>query len=225
MQKVVINIFVWVLIHFSHPANAIDEKDYAREINPGQGQSVRAKNPFVLRKSPPIAIDLDSNGESESIQWEQVDGLDVFTIKDHLEKVIWEQTVIPNGSNSYLGKFELKEIRPGFRLLIFYYFEGEGAVSFYKRVGRLFLLSFPTDDHLKKLPTLQWTPYVFAEHLLPLDSREKRDFFVDFIDVTGDGISEIVIKQGFLVRVLQWKETTNQWVVPPEQFFQNYRRF
>ena len=218
----IIFLLLFLLFDSINYACSMDENDYARYINPGESKQQRPKNPFILQKSPSIEIDLDSDGQLESIQWEKVDGLDIFSIRGSNQKLLWEKTITPNGSNSYLGKLELKQINRDWRLLIFYYFEGEGAVPYYKRVGKLFLLSFPIKNNLKNLGAMQWTPYVYGDHLLPVDSREKRDFKVEYVDLTGDGIGEILIQQGLINRVLQWNSLSNRWSLAPENFYTPY---
>lgn len=179
------------------------------ELNMTKDTSSSSKGIYdKIVHSDAIRFDLDRDGKLESIVFLKKDAEDWVDIFNHQRKKIFSFRFAAKGIASKIHKVEIKTLGKDTVAVLFYYYEGMVKYLDFNASGRLYIL---TIDHqnLKSISMFKSQSF-YEESRGQKVPYHERSYDVTVLDLNGDSIKEVMIKQRHVSSVF-WYKGNGKW--------------
>lgn len=149
-------------------------------------------------------LDLNGDGHFEGISVENSDqGSSLHFFKNHFEH-FQEIFIGSGGTFSKIEKIELRQISQSENVILIYFSEGLQKYLSMRSRQRLYLIYVPKNIFNERFK-LDRGPIIFEE-LSSKGHYHVKKYDVDVIDLNGDGIKEVLVKNKDIERVIKLSE-------------------
>ena len=146
-------------------------------------------------------LDLNGDGHFEGLTVENSDkGSSLHFFKNHFEH-FQEVFIGPGGTFSKVEKIELRQISQNENVILIYFSEGVQKYLSLRSRQRLYLIYVPSEIFNDKF-RLHRGPIIFEE-LSSKGHYHVKKYDVDVIDLNGDGVKEILVRNKDIERVIK----------------------
>lgn len=146
--------------------------------------------------------DLNGDGLPEGLQMVKKDHEDWFYILGNRKRILAQYRLQTKGRESRVYRIKIAEMAKDLKLLTLYFYDGFVESSEFYGTATLYFITFnPSDFNSLKLTK---GPAVWLEHETQIRYRQ-RDYGVKLKDLDRDGIKEVVVYQGHIRRIFQYR--------------------
>lgn len=165
---------------------------------------VEKKNYHFISKTPLYEVDLNRDGKTEAISYEIKDGEHWFYVYSGADakKILFSQKLEVAGKEASLFKIAVRDVSSSVRVMLLFFYEGNSQYLEFNGTGRVYVVTWEHND-LKTLSMIQG-PAFWQEREERNRGYYQRQYEVELFDFNKDKIKEIVVKHGFITRVLMY---------------------
>ncbi len=202
------SFLLWTSVFLSFAGQAQDERFFRRilsgDLIEAERGEVKEKTYHFVSKTPLYEIDLNRDGKSEALAYEIKDGEHWLHIYSGLgaKKILFSQKLEVAGKEATLFKIAVRDVSPSVRVMLLFFYEGNSQYLEFNGTGRIYMVTWEHDD-LKTLSMTQG-PAFWQEREERNRGYYQRKYEVELFDFNKDNIKEIVVKHGFITRVLMY---------------------
>lgn len=209
-------ILLYLLFDLMSPCAKAQDERYFRQVFSGELLEIskKDKNNTTNRKynfvytSPYYLLDINSDGQSESLAFVKKDNFDFFEIYDGKNNLIYSYLLENTGVESELYRIELKALNKHTNVILLHYFEGYTKYLNYQSVARIHAITIDRND-LKTLKGFK-AAAIFDETKLLRGHYHKRNYKAYLEDINEDGTKELIVKYNNISSIYLYGKD-NKW--------------
>lgn len=183
---------------------AQDERFYRSIFN---GEILKEKTsifPFKIGvKSPKYMIDLNRDGQEDTIQTVKRDGIDFIRIADPFGKTVLFTKLDTLGDKSKIYKAQYRAISKNVDVVLIHYYEGHTQSSSFEGSARLYIITI-VDRDMSQINIIKG-PHIWHELEREPDIYWNRRYSVNTVDYNKDGVREISISYNKIQTIYKYK--------------------